>query len=89
MEFRVKPWDWKQYKEIDWWWNFVHSFGSLFLVKLFSLSFSHFIAFLISFSLGVLWEVIVDGLFHQDPAGFDWHDIIADFIGSLIGGILC
>lgn len=93
MKFKVKKWDWVYYKEVDFWWNFVHCLGSLVLVKVGRwFGMSRFWAFGIVLVAGILWEV-ADGFYggkekYLDKAGFDFRDVVSDFLGAVTGMLI-
>ena len=66
-------------------WSFVHFFGSFFLAHLL-MAFWGFLGIPVAFGLGILYEIICDGLLSKEIKFFDgnggsWTDIIMDFIG--------
>ena len=62
-------------------WSGWHFFGSFFLAHLLILFFG-FWGIPIAFGLGILWEIIFDGILNNfDRKGGSWSDIICDLFG--------
>ena len=69
-------------------WSFVHFFGSFFLAHLL-MAFWGFLGIPVAFGLGILYEIICDGLLSKEIKFFDgnggsWSDVIADFVGCVL-----
>ena len=69
-------------------WSFVHFFGSFFLAHLL-MAFWGFLGIPVAFGLGILYELICDGLLSKEIKFFDgnggsWSDVIADFVGCVL-----
>ena len=70
-------------------WNWIHLFGSYFLVSMIFVRTSDWIASsCFSLALGFAWEVFDEinkrmglNIWFLDKAGFDWRDIVMDAIG--------
>jgi len=69
-------------------WSFVHFFGSFFLAHLL-MAFWGFLGIPVAFGLGILYEIICDGILSKEIEFFDgnggsWSDVIADFVGCVL-----
>ena len=69
-------------------WSFVHFFGSFFLAHLL-MAFWGFLGIPVAFGLGILYEIICDGMLSRrisffDSNGGSWSDVIADFVGCVL-----
>jgi len=69
-------------------WSFVHFLGSFFLAHLL-MAFWGFLGIPVAFGLGILYEVICDGILSKEIKFFDgnggsWSDVICDLAGCVL-----
>ena len=69
-------------------WSFVHFFGSFFLAHLL-MAFWGFLGIPVAFGLGILYEIICDGMLSRrisffDSNGGSWSDVFCDLAGCVL-----